>query len=98
MRALRMALVGLVLLLGRSVQARPEEPWPDPGPPASRDLFPLNLIPLTYRPLGADTVGHGRWRVSFQVIRSNTFEFSDLIKDRLGRDSSGRYTVDQAGA
>ncbi|HJW44403.1 MAG TPA: DUF3187 family protein [Geothrix sp.] len=98
MRALRRALLGVWFILGLFAQAHSEEPWPDPGPPASRDLFPLNLIPLTYRPLGADTVGRGRWRVSFQVIRSNTFEFSDLIKDRLGRDSSGRYTVDQAGA
>lgn len=91
------ALLALWLLLGLAAQARPEEPWPDPGPPSSRDLFPLNLIPLTYRPLGADTVGRGQWRLSFQVIRSNTFEFSDLIKDRLGRDSSGRFAVDQAG-
>jgi hypothetical protein len=58
----------------------------------------LNLVPLTYRPVGAQTVGQGRWRFSLQVTRSNTFEFSDLIKDRLKRDASGRFTVDRAGA
>lgn len=77
--------------------AEVEPPWPDPGPPSTRDLFPLNLVPLTYRPVGANTIGKGEWRFSFQVTRSNTFEFSDLIKDRLGRDSSGRISVDQAG-
>lgn len=78
--------------------AEAEIPWPDPGPPSTRDLFPLNLVPLTYRPVGANTIGKGEWRFSFQVTRSNTFEFSDLIKDRLGRDSSGRITIAQAGA
>ena len=91
----RAVCLSLVLFLPSVVAA--EEPWPDPGPPSSRDLFPLNLVPLTYRPVGARTVGEGQWRVSFQVTRSNTFEFSDLIKDRLSRDTSGRITVGPAG-
>ncbi len=94
---IRSCVATLGLLLALPLLAGPEEPWPDPGPPSSRDLFPLNLVPLTYRPLGADTVGKGRWRVSFQVTRSNTFEFSDLIKDRLGHDTSGRITVGPVG-
>jgi len=87
----------LALAFTAPLLAEVESPWPDPGPPSTRDLFPLNLVPLTYRPVGANTIGKGEWRFSFQVTRSNTFEFSDLIKDRLGRDSSGRISVDQAG-
>lgn len=89
----------IVLLLGAGLPlaATPEAPWPDPGPPSSRDLFPLNLVPLTYRPVSAQPVGQGQWRLSFQVTRANTFEFSDLIKDRLGRDGSGRISVGPAG-
>ena len=71
-------------------------PWPDPGPPATRDLFPLNLVALTYRPAGANPIGMGEWRFAFQVTRSNTFEFSDQIKDLLARDPSGRITVTRA--
>ncbi|GLH65968.1 DUF3187 family protein [Geothrix edaphica] len=95
---IRSSAAGLILALALPLVAKPEEAWPDPGPPSSRDLFPLNLVPLTYWPVGAQTVGQGRWRFSFQVTRSNTFEFSDLIKERLRRDASGRFTVDRAGA
>jgi len=95
---IRSSTAGLILALALPLTAKPEDAWPDPGPPSSRDLFPLNLVPLTYRPVGAQTVGQGRWRFSFQVTRSNTFEFSDLIKERLRRDASGRFTVDRAGA
>ncbi len=95
---LRSRVIGLLLTLALPLVAVAEDPWPDPGPPSSRDLFPLNLVPLTYRPVGAETVGQGRWRFALQMTRSNTFEFSDLIKDRLRRDTSGRFTVDQPGA
>jgi hypothetical protein len=97
MSRLRMPALWLILVASFPLVAGAEDPWPDPGPPSSRDLFPLNLVPLTYRPVGAETVGEGQWRVSFQVTRSNTFEFSDLIKDHLGRDISGRLTVDKVG-
>jgi hypothetical protein len=53
-------------------------------------------VPLTYRPVAAETLGQGRWRVSTQTIRANTFEFSDIIKDHLARDTSGRLGVDRA--
>lgn len=88
---------GCLLVLGLPLMARAEAPWPDPGPPATRDLFPLNLVPLSYRPVGAVPLGQGQWRVAFGLTHSNTFEFSDLIKDRLGRDASGRISVNQAG-
>jgi hypothetical protein len=87
----------LLLAAALPLAAGSDDTWPDPGPPSSRDLFPLNLVPLIYRPAGAVPVGKGQWRVSFQVTRSNTFEFSDLIKDRLERDTSGRITVSPAG-
>ena len=74
------------------------EPWPDPGPPATRDLFPLNLTPLTYRPVAAPTLGEGEWRYSLQVTEANTFEFSDPIKDLLAKDTSGRIAIDAAEA
>lgn len=86
-----------LLLIGCSAFGQTPDPWPDPGPPSTRDLFPLNLIPLTYRPIGADTLGKGNWRVSLQVTRSNTFEFSDLVKDLLQHDTQGRIVVDHAG-
>lgn len=89
--------LGFFLACGLPMAAQMEGAWPEPGPPSTRDLFPLNLVPLTYRPVGANTIGKGEWRVSFLVNRSNTFEFSDLIKDRLRRDTSGRISVDQAG-
>ena len=73
-------------------------PWPDPGPPATRDLFPLNLTPLTYRPVAAPTLGQGQWRWSVQVTEENTFEFSDPIKDLLAKDTYGRITPTLAGA
>ncbi len=81
---------------GLAVAAQEGVPWPDPGPPATRDLFPLNLVALTYRPAGANPIGLGEWRFAFQVTRSNTFEFSDQIKDLLARDTSGRITVTRA--
>jgi len=95
---IRTGIARLLIAITLPLAAEADEPWPDPGPPSSRDLFPLNLVPLSYRPLGAKTVGEGQWRISFQATRSNTFEFSDLIKDRLSKDASGRITVDQAGA
>jgi len=95
---IRSCAVCLVVALATPLSAASDEPWPDPGPPTSRDLFPLNLVPLTYRPVGAEPVGQGQWRFSFQVTRSNTFEFSDLIKGRLESDSSGRITVGPRGA
>ncbi len=93
----RVSMLSLCGSLVFGLAAQAEAPWPDPGPPSTRDQFPLNLVPLTYRPVGANTIGQGAWRFSFQVTRSNTFEFSDLIKDRFGKDSSGRISVDQAG-
>lgn len=95
LRSLALAAPALTLAL----QASPPSPsdWPDPGPPSTRDLFPLNLIPLTYRPIGASTLGQGNSLVSLQITRANTFEFSELIKNLLTQDAQGRIAIDRAG-
>jgi hypothetical protein len=96
---LRWFVVGALFAFARPLLAQePGAPWPDPGPPATRDLFPLNLPLLTYRPVAAPTVGKGGWRVSVQVTEENTFEFSDPIKDILAHDTQGRITPTLAGA
>lgn len=99
MQRIRLVLLGLAFA-SFSVAGRAQDaaPWPDPGPPATRDLFPLNLPLLTYRPVAAPTVGKGEWRVSVQVTEENTFEFSDPIKDLLARDTQGRITPTLSGA
>ena len=88
----------LVLASMPSMAQATGAPWPDPGPPATRDLFPLNLTPLTYRPIAAPTLGQGEWRYSLQATEANTFEFSDPIKDLLAKDTSGRIAIDAAEA
>ncbi|WP_026853257.1 DUF3187 family protein [Geothrix fermentans] len=96
--ALALGLLASCPVSAQAPAAAPaEDTWPDPGPPLTRDLFPLNLVPITYRPTSPMPVGKGQWRFAFQVTRSNTFEFSDLIKDRLGSDPSGRIRVEPAG-
>jgi Protein of unknown function (DUF3187) len=93
----RFALLALILGFYVGI-CRAEAPWPDPGPPSTRDLFPLDLPLLTYRPVGAMPVGEGEWRVSLQAARENTFEFSDSIKDRMTRDAQGRIMPTRVGA
>ncbi len=55
------------------------------------------MTPLTYRPAGARVLGQGNTRISLQVTDSNTFEFSEIIKDLLARNTQGRFLVDRAG-
>lgn len=89
----------LLLLLGTGGLAFGQAPdsWPDPGLSSTRDLFPLNLTPLTYRPTGATTLGRGNSMVALQVTRGNTFEFSNLIKDLLNNTTrQGRISPDRA--
>ena len=93
----RLLRIAALTLGGQLCAIAQEPPWPDPGPPATRDLFPLNLTPLDYRPVAAPTVGEGQWRVSLQVTEENTFEFSDPIKDLLAHDTQGRITPTLAG-
>ncbi len=91
------AILSFSLALGPPAFSQTDDAWPDPGPPATRDLFPLNLTPLTYRPVGARVLGRGNTRISLQVTDSNTFEFSQIIKNQLARNTEGRILIDVAG-
>lgn len=91
----RTLLLGIALAHAAPVFAEDPAPWPDPGPSFTQDLFPLNLVSLTYRPVGAETIGAGKWQYSFQVIRSNTLEFSDAIRNTLKDHHGGRISVDR---
>ena len=77
---------------------RVPEAWPDPGLPATRELFPLSLLSVPYVPLRATPIPQGTSQCSLQVTRSNTFEFSDIIKESLEAAPPGRMMVDRAGA
>ena len=89
----------LVPFLGAGLLAwgQDTDSWPDPGLSSTRDLFPLNLTPLAYRPTGASTLGRGAVLVSLQITRGNTIEFSDPIKNILAANAGqGRITFDRA--
>lgn len=94
---LRQALLLTVLVPTAGYGGQPQE-WPDPGLSAARDLFPLNLISIPYIPLRAVPIGHGEWQASLQVARSNTFEFSNLIKREMEAGTPSRVMVDRDGA
>lgn len=63
------------------------------GPFPTRDMFPLFLSPMVYQPVDPTPVGRGRWRVSLDQIRANTFEFSEILKDQAPRDAQGRVAI-----
>lgn len=94
----RALFLSLALAQACPVFAEEQESWPDPGPSFTQDLFPLNLVSLTYRPVGANTIGEGKWQYSFQVIHTNTLEFSDVIRNGLGDYHGDRILVDRAAA
>jgi hypothetical protein len=78
-------LGGLWTLLG-------QEPM-EMGPFPTREMFPLFLPPMVYQPVDPTPVGRGRWRMSLDNIRANTFEFSDIFKEQAPRDAQGRVTI-----
>lgn len=63
------------------------------GPAPTRDMFPLALSTLVYQPVDPVPVGLGRWQVSLEHVRSNTFEFSDILKTQAPRDVEGRVVL-----
>lgn len=63
------------------------------GPFPTREMFPLFLPTLAYQPVDPTPLGQGRWRVSLDHIRANTFEFSDILKSDAPRDVHGRTTI-----
>jgi hypothetical protein len=66
------------------------------GPPATREMFPLYLISMSYQPADPTPLGPGRWRISLNHIQANTFEFSDVFKQQTPRDAQGRMKVTRA--
>ena len=66
------------------------------GPVPTREMFPLFLPPLVYQPVNPTPVGQGRWRVSLDHVRANTFEFSEVFKDQVPRDAQGRVAITKA--
>ena len=68
----------------------------DPGVAPTRELFPLQLIPLGYQPLSPKPLGTGRWQVALHSARANVFEFSDAIKNGPPTDLQGRVTLNRA--
>jgi len=63
------------------------------GPFPFREAFPLFMLPMVYQPVDPTPVGEGRWRVSLDTLRANTFEFSDVLKQQAPRDSQGRVAI-----
>jgi hypothetical protein len=68
----------------------------DPGPAPTRELFPLELVPLVYQPIAPKPVGEGKWQVSFHSTRGNVFEFSDVIKNAPPPTLQGRLALSRS--
>jgi hypothetical protein len=68
----------------------------DPGPMPTRELFPLELVPMVYQPIAPQPVGEGRWQISFHSERGNVFEFSDVIKSMPRPAPNTRFHLDRA--
>ncbi|MDP2877247.1 MAG: DUF3187 family protein [Holophaga sp.] len=60
------------------------------GPFPTREMFPLAQASAVYQPIDPTPLGVGRWRATFNHVRGNTFEFSDILKSQAPRDVSGR--------
>ncbi len=90
LHALLLASAALVSLRAQETDSM------DPGVAPTRELFPLQLIPLVYQPLSPRPVGVGTWQVSLHSARGNVFEFSDAIKNGPPRDLQGRVLLTRA--
>lgn len=62
------------------------------GPLPTREMFPMFLVTQAYRPVDPTPVGQGRWRFSLEAMRANTFEFSEVFKERTP-DTQGRVSI-----
>ena len=91
----RSALMGCAAAVALALGA--QEPV-EFGPFPTREMFPLFLPTLAYQPADPTPLGEGRWRVSVDHIRANTFEFSDLLKEEAPRDIQGRIRVTREDA
>lgn len=91
-----MNAASLACLLAAAGFAFAAEPPLELGPLRTRDLFPLYLVGQGYQPVAPSPLGEGRWRFDVHAVRSNTFEFSDALRDRFPRDPQGRIQVNRA--
>lgn len=66
------------------------------GPLPTRDMFPLFMVSQVYQPVAPLPIGEGRWEWTLDAMRANTFEFSEILKDRVPRDPEGRAVVTRA--
>lgn len=92
----RLALQVMVWLSGTGLPAQSIREDVDLGPIATREMFPLYLISLPYRPANPSPLGPGRWRIRLDHMQANTFEFSDVFKQQTPRDAQGRVKVTRA--
>lgn len=83
------------LLLALLPPLKADDPM-EMGPFPTRDMFPLFLVPMVYQPVDPTPLGSGVWRVSIDHIRANTFEFSDVLKNKAPRDNQGRVAITRA--
>lgn len=84
----------IYIFLGLMVHSGEPEKWPNLDLSSTRDLFPLNTIALNYRPSTSTLVGKNKFALSFQIIRSNTLEFSESLKNELMDNDTGRVKID----
>ncbi len=87
MKRLLACLLGVGLLAQEPVEM---------GPLPTREMFPLFLLGQAYQPIDPMPVGKGRWKVSLVDMRANTFEFSEVLKDRVPLDPEGRAVITRA--
>ncbi len=86
----------LPMLLGAALCAG--EPLHEMGPAPTRELFPLYLLTLGYRPESPTPLGKGNWRVTLDCVGSNTFEFSEALRRLAPKDPQGRVVMTRAVA
>lgn len=63
------------------------------GPAPTREMFPLFLVTLPYQPVDPSPLGRGRWDFSIVHLRSNVFEFSEVLKERAPTNPAGRVVI-----
>lgn len=90
-RGLILRLLAMVSFSAFGATAEPMEL----GPLPTREMFPMFLMTQAYRPIDPTPVGRGRWRFSLEAMRANTFEFSEVFKERAP-DSQERMVITRA--
>lgn len=89
-----MRLAALMLLALPGLLA--EAPLHEMGPPATREMFPLFLMPMVYQPTDPRPLGRGQWRWGLHWMEANTFQFSNVFNQGTPRDTQGRVAINRA--